>query len=78
MFWFSLKNFILTDRDLILNTNYALSKAKEEKKILFTTVRKFKGLEADVVIMIDVDGSVFEERMKQKERNSGPLAGERL
>ena len=78
MFWFSLKNFILTDRDLILNTNYALSKAKEEKKILFTTVRKLKGLEADVVIMIDVDGSVFEERMKQKERNSGPLAGERL
>ena len=58
---------ILTDRDLILNTNYALSKTKEEKKILFTTVRKFKGLEADVVIMIDVDGSVFEH---EKERNA--------
>ena len=30
-----------------------------KKKILFTTCRKFKGLEADAVIMVDVDESTF-------------------
>ena len=39
--------------------NYSLSKEIVKGRILFTTVRKFKGLEADVVILIDVDGSTF-------------------
>lgn len=58
---------VLAEKDLALNSNYVLSKTRAEKKILFTTVRKFKGLEADVVICIDVNGSVFESK---KERNA--------
>jgi superfamily I DNA/RNA helicase len=35
------------------------SDKRQTNKVLFTTVRKFKGLEADVVICIDVDGDTF-------------------
>ena len=35
------------------------SDKKQPNKVLFTTVRKFKGLEADVVICIDVDETTF-------------------
>ena len=35
------------------------SDRKQANKVLFTTVRKFKGLEADVVICIDVDEDTF-------------------
>lgn len=35
------------------------------QKIPFTTCRKFKGLEADVVIMVDLDHSVFQEKAEQ-------------
>lgn len=35
------------------------SDKKQANKVLFTTVRKFKGLEADVVICIDVDEETF-------------------
>jgi len=35
------------------------SDRKQDNKVLFTTVRKFKGLEADVVICIDIDESTF-------------------
>lgn len=35
------------------------SDRRQPNKVLFTTVRKFKGLEADVVICIDVDGDSF-------------------
>lgn len=37
------------------------SDRKQENKVLFTTVRKFKGLEADAVICIDVDESTFSD-----------------
>lgn len=35
------------------------SDKKQANKVLFSTVRKFKGLEADVVICIDVDEGTF-------------------
>ena len=35
------------------------SDRRQSNKVLFTTVRKFKGLEADVVICIDVDEDTF-------------------
>ena len=37
------------------------SDKKQSNKVLFTTVRKFKGLEADVVICIDVDETTFSD-----------------
>lgn len=37
----------------------------QAKKIPFTTCRKFKGLEADAVIMVDLDHSVFQEKAEQ-------------
>ena len=36
------------------------NKGKYRNKYLFTTCRKFKGLEADVVILVDVDKATFE------------------
>jgi hypothetical protein len=38
----------------------SISDRRTEKDILFTTVRKFKGLEADVIILIDVDHMTFQ------------------
>ena len=35
------------------------SDKKQTNKVLFTTVRKFKGLEADVIICVDVDENTF-------------------
>ena len=35
---------------------------RKDGKILFTTARKFKGLEADVVIIVDLDDKVFEPK----------------
>ena len=37
------------------------SDKRQVNKVLFTTVRKFKGLEADVVICIDVDKATFSD-----------------
>ena len=42
-----------------LTSSYILTKEKDGKNILFTTSRKFKGLEADVIIIVDVDGETF-------------------
>lgn len=39
--------------------NYKLSSGLEGNNILFTSARKFKGLEASVVILIDVDAKTF-------------------
>ncbi|MGG6840862.1 UNVERIFIED_CONTAM: NERD domain-containing protein [Mammaliicoccus sciuri] len=39
--------------------NYSLSQEIETKNILFTTARKFKGLESDVILFIDIDGEQF-------------------
>ena len=51
---------ILTKDDLRLPGNRVLAKEQSEDGILFTTVRKFKGLEAIAVICIDIDSETFE------------------
>ena len=51
---------ILTKDDLRLPGNRVLAKEQSEDGILFTTVRKFKGLEAMAVICIDIDSETFE------------------
>ena len=51
---------ILTKDDLRLPGNRVLTKEQSEDGILFTTVRKFKGLEAMAVICIDIDSETFE------------------
>lgn len=50
-----------------LTSSYILTKEKDGKNILFTTARKFKGLEADVIIIVDVDGDVF---LDERSRNA--------
>lgn len=52
--------FILTEDDFRLPGSYMLTKDKNSNSILFTTVRKFKGLEAMAVICIDIDSETFE------------------
>ncbi|MFI3249855.1 MAG: ATP-binding domain-containing protein [Eubacteriales bacterium] len=49
----------LQPKDFKLTDAYQLSSTKESSKILFTTVRKFKGLEAEAVICIDIDTETF-------------------
>jgi superfamily I DNA/RNA helicase len=39
--------------------NHSISSTRSNKGVLFTTARKFKGLEADVIIIIDVDEATF-------------------
>lgn len=41
------------------------SDKKQANKVLFTTVRKFKGLEADIVICIDVDANTFSDEVNR-------------
>lgn len=38
---------------------YRLTAHRNEQEIMFTTARKFKGLEADVIIIVDVDRTTF-------------------
>lgn len=57
----------LQSADLQLNPHYRLSKERVANSILFTTVRKFKGLEAEAIICIDVDAATF---ASDKERNA--------
>lgn len=40
--------------------NYSITNQKINKHILFTTARKFKGLESDVIFIIDIDKDTFE------------------
>lgn len=51
-----------TEKDSLL-ANYVVDGFYKYKKhrCLFSTCRKFKGLEADAVILVDVDGSLFNE-----------------
>lgn len=48
-----------TEATSILNNS--VNNGKYRNKYLFTTCRKFKGLEADVVILLDVDKITFEQ-----------------
>ena len=55
----TLSKSILSDRDSI--NGYRLAVDGDGGGILFTTARKFKGLESDVVIVIDIDEKSFED-----------------
>lgn len=58
---------MISESDFSLTPTYKLSTTRNDTDILFTTVRKFKGLEADVVICIDIDADTFSS---EKERNA--------
>ena len=45
---------------------YKIKKSLGEKGILFTTARKYKGLEADVVIIIDIDKNTFKDDTEKR------------
>jgi hypothetical protein len=51
---------LIAPGDYRLSRKNVLSTEQCNGKILFTTVRKFKGLEADTVICVDVDATTFE------------------
>lgn len=53
-------------KDICKIGNYKIKKSLEENGILFTTARKYKGLESDVVIIIDIDKSTFEEETERR------------
>ncbi len=57
---------ILTEGDFALSAQNRLASVKEKGKILFTTVRKFKGLEAEAVLCIDIDTTTFSS---ERQRN---------
>ena len=38
---------------------HKLTRIRNQENVLFTTVRKFKGLEATVIIFIDIDADTF-------------------
>lgn len=50
---------ILQQPDFRISGKYTLSREPKENSIFFTTVRKFKGLEAEVIICIDIDKETF-------------------
>ena len=46
--------------------NLKISNNFDDKNILFTTARKYKGLEADVIIIIDLDYSTFNKEENKR------------
>ena len=50
-------NSILSGINII--GNYEISSEKNEGKILFTTAKKFKGLESNIVILVDFNSDVI-------------------
>jgi hypothetical protein len=46
--------------------SYRITKTRGEDGIFFTTARKFKGLEADAVILVDVGGESFANEEKKR------------
>lgn len=51
--------------------NYTITHNLGEKGILFTTARKYKGLEAEVVIVIDIEKKTFDDEIKKKVMHVG-------
>lgn len=39
---------------------YELAEDRQKGKVLFTSSRKFKGLESDAIILVDIDETTFE------------------
>lgn len=46
--------------------SYTLINEQDNKNILFTSARKFKGLESHVVILIDIDSELFETKESRR------------
>ena len=46
--------------------NHKISKERDNNSVLFTTARKFKGLEADAIIIVDVDSDTFSDEEKKR------------
>lgn len=53
------ENSILTNVNQL--GNHRVSTSRENNTVLFTTARKFKGLESDTIIMIDIDEETFKD-----------------
>ena len=51
--------------------NYVVTHNLGEKGILFTTARKYKGLEAAVVILIDIEKEIFNNKIHKKVMHVG-------
>ena len=58
-------NSIISKEDYVLSQENQLSNNPMKGKVWFTTVRKFKGLEAEVIICIDIDESCFQIEEKR-------------
>lgn len=56
---------VLRPEDYFLATGYELSEDRVQGKIFFTTARKFKGLESEVIICIDVDRDTFKDDLQR-------------
>lgn len=50
---------LITKDDYVLSSRNKLSAVPEPGKVWFTTARRFKGLEAEAIICIDIDGENF-------------------
>ncbi len=61
----TMETSLIGEEDYNLSQKIRLASERTDGKILFTTVRKFKGLEADVVICVDVDADSFESERKR-------------
>ncbi len=46
--------------------SHQLTESRNDKGVLFTTARKFKGLESDVIILVDVDTATFEDEKSRQ------------
>lgn len=53
----TLETSVLTGIDFV--GSYHLINERNERGILFTTARKFKGLESDIIIFVDVDEDIY-------------------
>lgn len=48
-------------KDTVRLGNHNILKERSNRGVLFTTARKFKGLEADAIIIVDVDSDTFKD-----------------
>ena len=46
--------------------NHSIKTTRSNSNVLFTTARKFKGLEADAIIIIDIDADTFAEQESRR------------
>lgn len=59
-----LSNSIFYNKSKI--SNYSISTKREKGKILYTTARKYKGLESDIIFLVDVSSETFENEEQKR------------